>query len=490
MELLHTVVNFGNDLLWGQVLIYLLLGTGLFFTLRMGLLQLRLLPRGLTEMLGGRGHRKAGDISPFQAFATGLASRVGTGNIAGVATAIAIGGPGAVFWMWLTALLGMSSAFAESTLAQLFKTNHHDNTFRGGPAYYIQRGLGQRWLGVAFALALILAFGLVFNAVQANSIVAATEGAWGWNKYWVGLGLVVLTAPIIFGGVRKVAQVAEWMVPVMAAIYLLLALYVVVTHLAELPGILALIVKSAFGVEQAAGGLIGHTIGQAMMQGIKRGLFSNEAGMGSAPNMAATATTRHPATQGIMQMFGVFIDTVVVCSCTAFIVLLSGAYVPGGELKGVQLTQAALSLSLGSWGGHFLAVAMFLFAYSSIIGNYAYAEGNVEFIKNNKAVMLGFRLIVLGMVLFGSIGSMPLVWDMADLSMGLMAIINLAAILLLSRYVFVVQKDYEAQLAAGIREPVFDVRRYPEIAARIEPGIWEQDGADVPPRAELAAQKR
>ncbi|MCW3481542.1 sodium:alanine symporter family protein [Neisseriaceae bacterium JH1-16] len=470
MEFLHSFVGFGNDIIWGYLLIYLLIGTGLYFTVRMGALQLRLFGRGWTEMVGGRGHRAPGDISPFQAFATGLASRVGTGNIAGVAIAIAVGGPGAVFWMWMTAILGMASAFAESTLAQLFKTNHHDNSFRGGPAYYIQKGLGQRWLGMVFAFCLVLAFGLVFNAVQANSIVAATQGAWGWDKYLVGAGLVLLTAPIIFGGVRSVARVAELIVPAMALLYIALTLYIVLVHLTELPGVLMMIIESAFGLNQTAGGLAGYSVSQAMMLGIKRGLFSNEAGMGSAPNAAATATTKHPATQGIMQMFGVFVDTVVICSCTAAIILLSGVHESG--LNGVQLTQKAIESQVGSWGGQFLAVAMFLFAFTSIIGNYAYAEGNVEFIKNRPGVILAFRLLVLGMVFFGAVGSLPLVWDMADLSMGLMALINLVAIVLLSKYVFVVQKDYEQQLKAGIKEPVLDVKQYPELAAKIHQDVW------------------
>ena len=473
MELLHSWINAGNDLIWGQLLIYLLLGIGLFFTLRMGFMQIRLLPRGVKEMLGGRNHvAGSNDISSFQAFATGLASRVGTGNVAGVATAIALGGPGAVFWMWMTALLGMASAFAESSLAQLFKVSHHDNTFRGGPAYYIQKGLNMRWLGMAFSISLIVAFGLVFNAVQANSIVAATEGALGWDKNLVAIGLVLLTAPIIFGGLRKVGQVAEWMVPLMAALYLGMTVYVIITHASEVPGVLVLIVKSAFGLEQAAGGFAGYALSQAMMLGIKRGLFSNEAGMGSAPNAAAAATTRHPASQGLIQMFGVFIDTMIVCTCTALIVLLSGAFVPGAELKGVQLTQAAMSATLGSWGGTLLAVIMFLFCFSTIIGNYAYAEGNVEFIKNNKVVIFLFRLTVLGMVVFGCLGSSMLVWDMADLAMGVMALINLFAIVMLSKYVFVLLKDYQQQLKAGVKQPVFDVKKYPEIEAKIHKDVW------------------
>ncbi|OWY39745.1 sodium:alanine symporter family protein [Xenophilus sp. AP218F] len=469
-NLLHEFINAINGVLWGNLLVYLLLAVGAFFTWRTGAVQIRLFSRGWKEMMSGRRHDSKNDISPFQAFATGLASRVGTGNIAGVAIAIAVGGPGAVFWMWLTALLGMSSAFAESTLAQLFKTSHHDETYRGGPAYYIQRGLGLRWLGVVFALCLILAFGLVFNAVQANSIAAATAGAWGWDEDWVAALLLALTAPIIFGGVRTVARVAEWLVPVMALIYLVMALYVMAMHITELPGLVLLIVKSALGLEQAAGGLTGYAVSQAMMQGIRRGLFSNEAGMGSAPNAAATASTRHPATQGVMQMFGVFIDTIVICTATAAIILLSGAHESG--LSGVQLTQKAVESQFGSAGSHFLALAMFLFAFTSIIGNYAYAEGNVEFIRNSKPVLLAFRLLVLAMVLFGSKASLPLVWDMADAAMGMMALVNLVAIALLSRYVFVLLKDYQEQLRAGVAVPVFVASRYPKLAAKLEQGIW------------------
>ena len=469
MEKLHQFINLGNNLIWGNILIYLLIGTGIYFTIRTGLLQLRLLPQGWRQMLR-RGDTDRSNISPFQAFATGLASRVGTGNIAGVAIAVTIGGPGAVFWMWMTALLGMASAFAESSLAQLFKVNHHDNTYRGGPAYFIEKGLGQRWLGILFALCLILAFAFVFNAVQANSITAATEAAWGWNKYIVGAVLVVMTAPIICGGVRSAARFAALIVPFMAMLYIGITLYIIATNLSAVPGVLKLIIENAFGINQAAGGLTGYAISQAMMHGIRRGLCSNEAGMGSAPNAAATATTRHPATQGIMQMFGVFIDTIIICSCTAAIILIAGVH--DSELTGVQLTQKALEMEIGSWGADFLAVAMFLFAFSSIIGNYAYAEGNVEFIKKHPLILPAFRLLVLGMVFFGAVGSLPLVWDMADLSMGLMALINLLAILLLSKYVLLIQRDYEKQLKAGVEQPVFDVTQYPELEKKIYPDVW------------------
>lgn len=471
IEQLHALVKTINTPLW-ECLVYLLFGVGAFYTLGTLFVQVRLFPCSIREMLGGR--RRGNDphgITPFQAFATGLASRVGVGNIAGVAIAVSVGGPGAVFWMWFTALLGMSSAFAESSLAQLFKVrDHSSNQFRGGPAYYITSGLKQRWLGIVFALSLILAFGFVFNAVQANSIVAATEKAWGWNKYIVGTGLVILTAPIIFGGIKRVARVAEAVVPVMAALYLLMALFIMITNIGSVPEVFGLIFNNAFKFDAAAGGLLGGLISQAMMLGIKRGLFSNEAGMGSAPNAAAAADVKHPVSQGMIQMLGVFVDTLIVCSCTAFILLLSNVHT-NSELTGVQLTQEAITSHVGTWGTHFLAVVLFMFAFSSIIGNYAYAESNVQFIKSNRTVLTGFRMAVLVMVYFGSVNSVPLVWDMADMSMGFMALINLIAIILLSPYVFMLLKDYQSKLKMG-KEPVFKLSEHPGLKRKINSDIW------------------
>lgn len=410
-------VKFFNDPLW-DFLVVLLIAVGVFYTIATGAVQIRLFLQSIRVMKSSR--KESEDqhgITPFQAFVTGLASRVGVGNVAGVAIAIAIGGPGAVFWMWMTAFLGMSSAFVESSLAQLFKVRDTQNQqFRGGPAYYIQKGLKQKWLAVAFSLALILAYGFVFNAVQANSIVAATSHAWGWNNAdlalqiggftlnvsWVGIALVILTSMIIFGGIKRIAKVAESFVPFMAVLYLLVALYIAVINLPMLPDIFKLIVTKAFQFDAAAGGFFGSMISMAMMQGIKRGLFSNEAGMGSAPNAAAASDVKHPVNQGLVQMLGVFVDTFVVCSCTAIIILTSGVYQNSG-LEGVQLTQMALSSQIGSWGDDFLAIILFLFAFSSIIGNYAYAEGNVQFMNNNTRLMFVFRVLVLVMVYFGSI---------------------------------------------------------------------------------------
>ncbi|WP_165006970.1 alanine/glycine:cation symporter family protein [Neisseria yangbaofengii] len=470
-ESLHQWVTAINEPLWNG-LIFLLLGAGLFFTVATGFVQFRLFGQSVKAMLGGR---KQGDdphgITPFQAFVTGLASRVGVGNIAGVAIAISVGGPGAVFWMWLVALIGMSSAFAESSLAQLFKIRDYDNHhFRGGPAYYITQGLGQRWLGVLFALSLIFCFGFVYEAVQANSIVAAAEVAWGWNKHAVGVGLVILTAPIIFGGIRRVARWSEAIVPVMATLYLLMALYVIATNISMVPHVFALIFNNAFHWDSAGGGLLGGLISQTMMMGIKRGLYSNEAGQGSAPNAAAAAEVKHPVSQGMIQMLGVFVDTMIVCSCTAFIVLMSDVQF-GSDLSGVQLTQAAIVSHVGNWGADFLAVVLFMFAFSTIIGNYAYAESNVQFIKSNWLILTIFRMGVLGMVYFGSVTSVPLVWDMADMAMGTMAWINLIAILLLSPLVFLLLKDYTAKLKMG-REPEFKLSEHPGLKRKVKSDIW------------------
>ncbi|PSJ81250.1 alanine/glycine:cation symporter family protein [Neisseria iguanae] len=469
-ESLHQWVNAINSPLWDG-LIFLLMGTGLFFTVATGFVQWRLFGRSVKEMLGGR--KQGSDphgITPFQAFVTGLASRVGVGNIAGVAIAISIGGPGAVFWMWLVALIGMSSAFAESSLAQLFKVRDYDNHhFRGGPAYYITQGLGQRWLGILFALSLIFCFGLVYEAVQSNTIAAAVETAWGWDKHSTGVALVILTAPIIFGGIRRVAKLAEMIVPLMAVLYLLMALYIIVTNIGMLPQVFDLIFSNAFKFDAAGGGLLGGLISQTMMIGIKRGLYSNEAGQGSAPNAAAAAEVKHPVSQGMIQMLGVFVDTIIVCSCTAFIVLMSDTH--GSDLVGAQLTQAAIVSHVGEWGADFLAVVLFMFAFTTIIGNYAYAESNVQFIKSHWLIMAVFRMGVLGMVYFGAVQSVPLVWDMADMAMGTMAWINLIAILLLSPLVFLLLKDYTAKLKAG-KDPEFKLSEHPGLKRKIKSDIW------------------
>ncbi len=471
------LINLMNDLLWGSVLVYLLVGVGIYFTVRLGFIQFRHFGHMFSVLKNSRKADSAG-ISSFQALCTSLAARVGTGNMAGVAVALTAGGPGAIFWMWLIAMLGMATSFAESTLAQLYKTKDDDGNYRGGPAYYMEKGLGMRWMGVLFSIFLIIAFGLVFNAVQANSIAGAMKTAFGLDEMYVGIGIVVLSAVVIFGGIKRIARTAELIVPVMALAYLALALFIMLTNLDKLPGVLSLIFKSAFGLQEAAAGGLGYAIAQAMINGIKRGLFSNEAGMGSAPNAAASATPYppHPASQGYVQMLGVFTDTIVICSATVAIILMSGEYV-GAEtaVTGIELTQRALSANVGDWGGIFVAIAIFFFAFTSIIANYSYAETNLIFLEHNHKAGLGiFRVIVLGMVMFGSMASLPVVWSLADVSMGLMAIVNLVAILLLSGIVIKLAKDYNAQLKAG-KVPTFDANDFPELKSQLEDGIWDNN---------------
>ncbi len=469
IEILSTVVDTLNTYIWA-VLVYILLGAGLYFTVRTRFIQVRLFGQSIKRMIKGkRGSDDA--ISPFQAFATGLASRVGTGNVAGVAIAITMGGPGAIFWMWVTALIGMSSAFVESSLAQLYKVKDEDGSFRGGPAYYITQGLGQRWMGIVFALSLILAFGFVFNSVQANTIAASTAKAWGWDSSLVGVGLVILTAPIIFGGIKRVAKVAEYIVPIMALLYLVVALYIIVVNVGKVPAVFSLIIGDAFNFSSAAGGFFG-VLSIGMVKGIQRGLFSNEAGLGSAPNAAAASDAYHPVNQGLIQMLGVFVDTVIVCSCTAFIILVSGVY-EGTAETGANLTQLALENGIGQYGASFLAVLLLMFCFSSVVGNYAYAESNVQFIKNNRVVLTVFRVLVLVMVYFGAVQKVSLVWNMADASMGIMALINLISILILAPTAFILLKDFEEQIKNG-QSPVFDINKYPKLKEKVKSGIWEK----------------
>lgn len=479
-------VSFFNDPLWDFLVVFLL-AAGTFYTIATKAVQIRMFWQSIRVM---KGSRKDGEdehgITPFQAFVTGLASRVGVGNIAGVAIAIALGGPGAVFWMWVTALLGMSSAFTESTLAQLFKVRDtQTKQFRGGPAYYITQGLKSKKFGFVFAISLIFTYGFVFNSVQINAIANATSHSWGWDKAniilplgglnfevsWVGLALVVLVAIAIFGGIKRIAKFAEMFVPIKAGLYLAAALYIAVINYDILPDVFKLIFTEAFEFKAAAGGFFGGMISLAMMQGIKRGLFSNEAGMGSAPNAAAASEVKHPVDQGLVQMLGVFVDTFIVCTSTALIILISGVYHDGGTI-GVEMTQRALESQLGSWGGDFLAVLLFLFCYSAVLGNYAYAEGNMQFINNSPKVMFIFRIFVLFMVYFGAISSVPLVWSMADLFMGIMATINLIAILLLTPFVRKLLKDYREQMKKGIKNPEFKIDQYPEMKKKVDSDIW------------------
>ena len=457
MEILNNLVVSFNDFLWGYILIILLIGAGLLFSFKTKFVQFRYI-KEMFRLLGdgiGKSNKEKGGVSSFQAFCISTASRVGTGNIAGVAIAVAVGGPGAVFWMWLIALIGSASSFVESTLAQIYKTKDKDS-FRGGPAYYMEKGLGKRWLGIIFSILITICFGFVFNAVQANTVSVAFNSAFGLSRGAIGIILAIVTALVIFGGIHRVAKVSEIIVPILAVLYILIAIIVLILNITEIPSVFKLIFESAFGIKQlTAGGL-----GAAVMQGIKRGLFSNEAGMGSAPNAAATADVTHPVKQGLIQTLGVFTDTLLICSCTVFIILLSGQYADS-SLTGIELTQKALVSQIGPFGAYFIAICILLFAFSSIVGNFYYGQTNIEFIHTNKVLLNIYRILVIGMVLFGSIAKVDLVWNLADLFMGLMAILNIITILFLGKYSFLALKDYTAQKKAGIKEPVFKASSIP-----------------------------
>ncbi|GEQ17119.1 MULTISPECIES: alanine/glycine:cation symporter family protein [Clostridium] len=459
IEKLNTIINVSNDILWTYVLIAPLILLGLYFTFKTRFVQFRYIKemfRLLTD--GATSKKEKGSVSSFQAFCISTASRVGTGNLAGIAIAISVGGPGAIFWMWLIALIGSASSFVESTLAQIYKQSDGNGAYIGGPAYYMEKALNMKWMGIIFSILITICFGLVFNSVQSNTISLALNEAFGVNRILVGAILTLLTLSIIFGGIHRIAKVSEIIVPIMASAYILVALFVVITNISELPAMFALIFENAFGVKQAVGG----GIGGALLIGIKRGLFSNEAGMGSAPNAAATANVSHPVKQGLIQTLGVFTDTIVICSCTAFIILLSDVDLSGG-LTGIQLTQNALSSQIGSFGSIFIAICVLLFAFSSIVGNYYYGEANIEFLTKKKIYLNLYRICVAVMVLFGATVSMDIVWNLADVFMALMAITNLIAIALLGKIAFKALDDYRAQKKAGIKDPVFKASSIPEL---------------------------
>ena len=481
---LNEIITQVNDVLWTYVLMVVLVGCGLWFTWRMRFVQFRMLGemvRLLTDasVASVSGDRQASPkkhISSFQAFAVSVASRVGTGNLAGVATAIAVGGPGAVFWMWVMALVGAATAFVESTLGQLFK-QHATDSFVGGPAYYISRGMrycswkplrgSGRWMSVLFAILITVTFGLANNSIQANTICGAMNQAFGLSPVVMGGVLAALTLLIVFGGIQRIAHVSAILVPVMAVGYFLLAVFIVVTNITIVPHVLKIIVEDAFGLSQVVGG----GIGAAMMNGVKRGLFSNEAGEGSAPNAASTADVTHPVKQGLIQALGVFTDTLLVCSCTAFIILISGLYQSSG-LNGINLTQVALESEIGSSGPVFVAVAIFLFAFSSIIANYYYGEANIRFMTSSRRVMTIYRVCSGGvMVMIGALVTLEVAWNMIDFCMALLTACNLVAIMALGKYAFRLLDDYRRQKREGIREPQFHRHQLPEIADSLE--CWD-----------------
>lgn len=467
-----------NDLLWSKVLIVALVGLGLYFSVRSRFVQFRYFT-DMFRIFAEAFQRQPGQLSSFQALMLSVAGRVGAGNIAGVAVAIMLGGPGAVFWMWLVALLGMATSYFECSLAQLYKRREADGTYRGGPAFYILHGLGQRWLAVIFSILLLVTFGFGFNAVQSYTVATSLHDTFGLPTYVSGLALVCVIGLIIFGGIKRIASMADVLVPIMAFSYIGMALVVLGMNISEVPETLSLIVRSAFGLEPAfAGG-----IGAAILMGVKRGLFSNEAGLGSAPNVAAVAAVKHPAAQGIVQSLSVFIDTILVCTSTALIILLSGVYQPGMEEAGVVLTQTAMAASVGEWGRVFVSLALLLFVFTTLVYNYYLGENALGFFSSKRWLVQLYRVLVIALVLWGSMQDLSTVFGFADVTMGLLALVNLTAVFLLFKTGLRLMRDYDSQRKAGVQSPVLDPRDYADLD--LDPAAWPVRQDAVAERAEI-----
>ncbi len=473
MAFLESLFGAIGDGTWGWSLIPFLVVLGVFFTLASGLIQFRFFGRMFQVLRPSTQPPDEGHVSSLQALLVSVGGRVGGGNIAGVAVAITLGGPGAVFWMWAIALVGMATSLFECSLAQLFKRAEEDGTYRGGPAQYIRYGLGRQfnWLAVIYAVSLIAAFGLGFNAFQGNTVAGAMQDSLGIDRLWSGIGLAIITGLVVYGGIKRIARVAEVVVPIMAVGYIGLALLIIIINIGDLPAVLSLIVKNAFGLEEAVGG----GMGAAIAQGLRRGLFSNEAGLGSAPNVAAVAYVRHPISQGIVQSFSVFIDTIIICSCTAFVILLGDVYVAGAEgVDGVVLTQQSLVSHVGEWSQYFLTAAILLFAFSSIIYNYYLGENALTVFTESEMSRHILRIAIIGLVFLGS--SAPgatSVFFFSDPMMGVLALVNLLAIIMLFPIGLRILNDYRDQLSAGKEHPEFDPGNFADLD--IDRAAWTRD---------------
>lgn len=474
MGILESIFGLIGDLTWGWSLIPLLVIFGIFITALTGFAQFTFFKR-MFRVLSSK--NQSGDpnaISAREALLISVGGRVGGGNIAGVAVAITLGGPGAVFWMWAIALVGMATSLVECSLAQLYKRRQPDGMFRGGPARSILHGLGEeyRWLAVLYSVCLIAAFGLGFNAFQGNTVAGAVQDSLGIDRLITGGLLAVIAGFIVFGGIHRIAKAADVVVPIMAVSYILMALIIILINIIHVPGVLWTIFANAFGLEQAVGG----GMGAALAQGLRRGLFSNEAGLGSAPNVAATADVRHPISQGITQSFSVFIDTIFICSCTAFIILLGDVYVPGAEgVDGIALTQQSLVSHLGGWTQYLLSFMILLFAFSSIIYNYYLGENALTIITKSPVALTVLRLVIIGIVFLGATApGATAVFFFSDPLMGILALVNLVVIMMLLPMALRLLKDFRGQLAAGVERPVFDPDAFPDLD--IDRTAWTKPG--------------
>ncbi len=457
LEFINGFIAVINDFLYQPwcVPLILLLG-GIIMTIRSRFVQLRLFPECFRVLMDKPTTENG--ISSFGALMISTASRVGTGNIIGVATAICAGGPGAVFWMWITAIIGGASAFVESTLAQIYKKKNPDGSSYGGPAFYMQDALGKRWMGVIFSALIILTYALGYNMLASYNLQSTFSVFSFYGESApaiIGIVLAILFGAIVIGGSQRLANVTSFLVPVMGLIYVAVAILVMVLNASRIPAMFAMIFENAFDFQAIFGGFAG----SCMMHGIKRGMYSNEAGMGSAPNAAATADVTHPVKQGLVQMLSVFLDTLLICTCTAFMCLSSGAdFSP--EMSGATYVQSALSQTLGIWGPIFISIAMSLFAFTTLIGNYAYCEGCLNFILKRqigKTELLIFRILCTILVFVGAIASASTVWNLADMTQGLMVIVNVPVILLLTKPALLCLEDYCRQKKEG-RDPVFHAK--------------------------------
>lgn len=473
IDFIQAVWAFFND----YVLIASLMVAGVFYLYVFRGLQVRFFLHGI-KLLWAKEATYDDDkvnISPLQAFLTGLAARIGMGNIAGVATAIAQGGPGAVFWMWLAAFLGMGTAFVENSLGQLYKTRIGEGQFIGGPAYYIRQGLNSKLFALIFSLVLAFTYGFAFVSLQTNQISDSLNFAYNIPKWVIAALLVFLTTIIIFSSLKTITTVSSIITPIMAILYISVIGVLIVWHFTDIPRVLYTIVSQAFSWDAAAGG----GIGAAINYGVKRGLFSNEAGMGSSPNIAASANVKHPVSQGLVQMIGIFFDTIVICSLTAVMVLIAGQY--GTGLAGASLAQTSIQFFLDEWGQHFLVILIFLFAFTSVIGYYIYGSVGLTYITENKTCANLYRLAVLFFTGWGAYSTPTLVWDTADIFMTLMCFLNVIAILALWKATMIIYKDYKRQIDLGEAYPEFNIDRYPELRSTLlDPTVW--NGRGTPPK--------
>jgi len=467
-----------NDFLSGKVLIVLIVGLGGYFTIRSRFVQLRHFGHMFTVFSESL-RSSSGQLSSFQALMLSLAGRVGAGNIAGVGIAVTMGGPGAVFWMWVTALVGMATSFFECSLGQLYKRCDADGQYRGGPAFYIQYGLGKRWLGLVMAFLLLVTFGFAFNGLQSHAVTSSLQDAFGFDVDKSGLALAVLLGLVFFGGIKRIAAVADLLVPVKTLLYIAVSAYVIVLQFDQVPAMLMTIVRSAFGLDPVYGGLIG----AAVVMGVKRGVFANEAGLGSAPNVAAVAEVKHPVAQGVVQAFSVFLDTFVICTCTALVILLSGFYTPGFEGDGIALTQNSLAAVVGEWGRMFISIALALFVFTSILYNYYLGENSLRYMFGERRnAILCYRAVVLALILWGATEDLTTVFAFADITMTLLAFVNLIAMALLFNVGMRLLRDYDEQRKAGIKTPVFDARKFSdlELDTRAWPKPMTSDPLETP----------